>query len=164
MPAGVSTYLADAGDYNEQYISIEGTRYYTVNYCGEFACYYLNANGGWDAFLFEGKCKRKDEFTQSEYAKDYDNRTTQFGRMRYVNRIASTYELHTGWLTEEESERFAKHLAPTTSMYLHNLVTGEIFPVTVQETAVDRKTYSSENNQLITYVLTVKTSQDRYRR
>ena len=164
MPAGVSTYAMDVAPYNEQYISIGGVRYYTVNYCGEFAVYYLNANGGWDAFLFEGKAKRTDEMTSFEYAKDYDNRTVEFGRMKYVNRIASKYELHTGWLNEEESERYAKHLATSTKVYLHNLATGELFPVTITDNSVERKTYSTENGNLITYVLNVKTSQDRNRR
>lgn len=164
MPAGVSTYATDVAPYNEQYISISGVRYYTVNYTGDYAIYYLNANGGWDAFLFEGKCKRTDNMDSFEYAKDYDNRTVEFGRMRYVNRVSSTYELNTGWLNEEEAERYARNIPGSTKMYLHNLCTGEIMPVVVTDNAVQWKTYSSENGQMLTYALTVKTSQDRTRR
>ena len=164
MPAGVSTYAMDVAPYNEQYININGSRYATVNYCGDYASYYLNASGGIDFFLWEGKCKVKTEMTSFEYAKDYDNRTVQFGRMKYINRLARTYELRTGWLNEEESERFAKNLATTTWMYLHDLTSGEIIPVTVTDYSVEHKTYSTESGNLISYVLTCKDSQDRDRR
>lgn len=164
MPAGVSTYAMDVAPYNEQYIYVNGVLYGTVDYCGEYASYFLNSSGGIDFFLWEGKCKKTAKFDTSEYAKDYDNRTVEFGRMRYVNRTYNQYELTTGWLTEEEAERFAKNLPGTTWMYLHDLVSGEIFPVTVQDDSVEFKTRRTENGNLISYVLTVVDSQDRVRR
>ena len=164
MPQGVSTFLTGATEYDEQIIKFSGETFYRVDYCGEYASYYLNANGGWDAFLWEGTCKRKSNLTSFEYAKDYDNRTLQFGRMKVNTEIADTYELKTGWLTDEEAERFVLHLVPTTMMYLHNLVDDVILPVTVTDNSVEWKTYRNQGKQLIQYTLNVKSSQDFIRR
>ena len=164
MPQGVSTFMSGATEYDGLTIRFSGQTFYKVDFCGDYASYYLNAFGGWDAFLWEGTCKRKGNFTAFEYAKDYDNTTKEFGRQRFITEIADTYELKTGWLSEEAAERFALHLVPTTKMYLHCLLDGKIFPVVVTDTSVEWKTLKSNNKQLIQYTVNVKTSQDFVRR
>ena len=131
--------------------------------CDQYAIIYLNARGGWDSFLFEGKCTKSDNYTISKYKKTVNNNTTGFGSTRYMNIIKPTYVLNTGWLTEDESELFAKHIVGSNKVYLQDLVKGDIIPVLITDNSVEYKEFDRSNPQPISYTLTVEASQD-YRR
>ena len=163
--SGVSTYVADASAYVGERISFSGKSYYTVTECdGEYGMYYLNATGGMDAFLFQGKCKRTDNFTQYEYYRDYDNNTIDPGRNRYVTEITPSWELHTGWLTEDEAENMVVNLFPSTKVYIHDLAAGKIMPVVIPDTKAEYKTRRNNGKNLISYTVNCKGAQDVARR
>lgn len=163
--SGVSTYVGDAADYVGYAIRISGITYYDVNYCGEGALYYRNSKGGYDAFLIEGRCERTDKFTQKDIYKAYDNsKVNDFGRNRFLTQITPTWKLVTGWLTDDESERLANNLIPSTQVWFHNLVDNTIHPVVITDTQVKHKTYSNEGNQLVAYEINIEYSQPMERR
>ena len=165
MSSGVSTFIANAIDYIGTAISISGTQYYDVNYCGDGALYYLNSRGGYDAFLIEGQCVRTDKFTQKDVYKAYDNsQVNDFGRNRFLTQITPTWKLTTGWLTDEESERLADNLLPSTQVWFHNLVDNTIHPVVITDSSVKHKTYSNEGNKLVAYDINIEYSQPMERR
>lgn len=159
VPSGVSTYVVDAIHYVGEKIVISGKTYYDVNYCGDAALYYLSKKGGWDAFLIEGLVKRTDKYTQQDYYKAYDNTTIEFGRRRFLTDIKRTWELNTGWLSDEEATRLAENVFPSTQVYLHLLDDDEILPVVITDTQVEHKTYENQNNQLVSYKINVEASQ-----
>ena len=119
VSSGVSTYVVDASNYIGAKLVFNEYVLYDVNYCGDAALYYLNAKGGYDAFLIEGLVKRTDKYTQGDYHKAYDNTTIEFGRNRYITEITPSWELHTGWLTDDQAKRLVKNLFPSTKVWLH---------------------------------------------
>ena len=159
VPSGVSTYVAEAFGFAGQRVLINGCETYDVRYCGDAALYYLSSTGAWDAFLIEGPVKRTDKYTQQDYYKAFDNTTIEFGRRRYLTDIKRTWELTTGWLTDEEAERLADNLFPSTDVYLHLLDTDEMLPVIITDTSVEHKTYENQKDQLVSYKINVESSQ-----
>lgn len=166
FPAGVSTWVDDALTYEGQEVSVDGKTLYTVDYCGRFCIYYLNARGGWDAFLFESKkWTRKDKINSYQYHKDYVNTDPYaYGREKYVSEIVPEWTLRTGWLSEEEAERFALNVIPSTRVFLHDLDTDELWTVVITNTEAEHKTHINQNRKLISYELTLQASQDLVRR
>lgn len=158
VPSGVSTYVTDADNFPNG-VHFNGALMYDVNYCGSAALYYLNAAGGYDAFLFEGEVKRTDKYTLNNYQRTYNNTTLEFGESRYLTEIKGTWECCTGFLSDEESKRFAANVFPTPQAWLHLLDTDEIFPVVITDTSAEYKTYANQNYQLVNYKLNVQTSQ-----
>lgn len=164
VPSGVSTYVLDASNYTGANIRVSGSTIYSVNHCGDAALYYLNAAGGYDAFLIEGNVNRTDKFTQGDYYKAYDNTTIEFGRTRYLTEITQAYELHTGWLSDDEAQRLADNLFPSTRVWLHLLADDIIMPVVITDTEAPHKTYKNNGEQLVSYTIKVETSQTAHRR
>lgn len=135
-----------------------------TGYCGDYAIYYLDSYGCWLGFLFEGYCRKTDNYTQYEYNKSFDNTTIQFEQGRYISEINTTYELTTGWLEDSQAENFAKNLVGSNMAYLHDLRNGRIFPVLIDETGVDYKTYKTNGRHLVSYTIRVRESQNRIRK
>ena len=161
--SGVTTIVKDLSSLQDNIITFDDGTKYTVNYCGSFALYYLNCKGGWDAFLIEGKVRRYDDYTHYDYVKAYDNQTIEFGKKRYMNEIKPRWELHTGWLNDEQSENLAKNLLGSTCVYAHNLETNEIFPVIITDNSTEYKSYRNEG-KLVAYTISIEASHERYRR
>ena len=164
MTSGVSTYVQYASEYNGKRIQISGKTIYDVNYCGEAALYYRNCKGGYDAFLIEGRCTRTDKFTQSDIYKAYSNTTLEFGRNRFLTEITPSWKLVTGYLSDEEAERLANNLFPSTQVWFHNLVDNTIHPVVITDASVDHKTYDNQGNKLVAYDINIEYSQPEERR
>lgn len=124
--------------------------------CGDYALYYQNVNGGWDSFLIEGKGKKKDSIKRNSISTVFNNQTLDFEKRNYNNQITSTYELHTGMLTEEEAANIAKNLIPSTRIYIHDLNENKILPVTVTDSNAEYKRHST--GKVITYTINVEES------
>lgn len=162
--SGVSTYVVDASNYIGAQIRFSGVTIYDVNYCGDAALYYRNAAGGYDAFLLEGKVQRTDKYTQQDYHKAYDNTTIEFGRTRYITEITASYELHTGYLKDDEAKRLVKNLFPSTRVWLHLLDDDIITPVVITDTSATELTYKNNGEKLVAYTIKVDASQTADRR
>lgn len=135
----------------------------TINACGEYAIYYLDCNGCWRPFLFEGIDRKYDNVRQYEYNRSFNNTTREFERGRYISEIETVYELSTGWLTDAQAENFARNLVGTNMAYLHHLPSGRIFPVVVDEDSVEYKRYVNDRHK-VEYTIRVKESQNRIRK
>lgn len=132
--------------------------------CSDYVIYYLNARGGWDAFVPEGKCQKKDGLTTYTTDRAFDNTTYEFETNRYVSEIKTSYELSTGLLTDEQSERLAKHLIGSNKVYLHNVSEGWIRPVVIDDKAVTYQTYENNGKKMSVYKINVTESQMRIRK
>lgn len=128
----------------------------------KYALYYLNRSGGWDSFLIEGKVVKKDTYKKYYIDKTYDNTSIDFGRVVYHNEIVTSYELHTGWLKDSESENLAFNLIPSNKIYLHNLEDDTIESVVITNTDVQYKTFRNQGNKLYNYTIGIECSQKQY--
>jgi len=163
MPSGVSTYTMDLAPYCGYKITVNSAVTYDVTHCGSFGAYYTNSHGGWDAFLFEGNCKRTDTFDAYSIDRPFDNNTIDHESKTYLNDITLEYELNTGWLTDAQAENFAKNFIQSTNIYLHDLVNDKIFPVVITDTEAPFKKYI-DNRRRVSYTVNVRASQKRIRR
>lgn len=132
--------------------------------CAEYVLYYLNARGGWDAFVIEGATVKKDTISQYKTDRTFDNNTYEFEANRYISEVKTSYEMNTNYLTDEESERLAKHLVGSNKVYLHNLNEGWIKPVLIDDTSVVYKKYQTNGKKLSQYKINVSDSQMKIRK
>ena len=133
-------------------------------YCGDFALYYQGAAGGWNSFLIEGNVKRTDRLTNHSISRSVKNTSIDFENKIYSIDVEPSYELSTGWLTDEQAANLAENLLQSPSIYAHDLVNGVIFPVVITDTNVQYKTFRTNGRKRVNYVIKVKASQTRIRR
>lgn len=137
--------------------------YEVKNTCCKYCLYYINAYGGWDSFLINGNNKRNDKITSYSYFKYADNRTTNFENKTYLNEVKPQYTLYTHYLTDDEASRMF-HLLESTTVYLHDLESGKVVPVTITNKSCDYKTFSNNGKKKFYYTITVEESQYKMRK
>lgn len=142
-----------------QYINHSITGLYDNNYCGDYALYYQQRNGGWAAFLIEGNSKVTDSYAKYSYNMAFDNTTASFEESVYHTEITATYELHTGWLTDSQADNLAFNLLSTNRIFLHDLNRNKIIPVVVDNNEAEYKTFKNNGKHMINYTINVKASQ-----
>lgn len=129
----------------------------------EWAIYYLNSYGGWDAFVFEGNGTKTDTITQWTTDRPFRNNTLDFENYRYVSEINTSYTIYTGWLNDEQSENFAKNLVGSNNVYLQNLKTGKMFSAVITDTKVTYQQMKTNKGKMACYALNIKESQNKLR-
>ena len=67
-------------------------------------------------------------------------------------------------MTETEAENFAENLIKSTRVYAHDLRTDKIFPMVIDESSAEFKTYATNSRKPISYTLKIKASQTKTRR
>lgn len=137
---------------------------YEVTGCGSCALYYVNAYGGWDTFLVEGLVKRTDSLTRYERSRIYDN-TDPANRWRdnYLNEITQKVELHTGWLSDDESGRM-HHLLNSTCVYMYDIDAAQMIPLVLTDTETEHKTFKGNGRQMVAYTINADISHETIRR
>lgn len=126
-----------------------------------YVMYYLNPWGGFDWFPILGKVSMKDSLTQYTYQKNFNNTSIGFGKMRYLSEINKGYQLNTGWLKQEESDRMW-YLLQSNVVYLHDIKANKIMPVIITDTETEHK-QRTRAHKLINYTFNVELSQVRTR-
>lgn len=131
----------------------------TSGFCGSAALYYKNRSGGWDSFLIEGSIKRTDNYERYIYNKSFNNNTLDFEEAAYHNQITTKWVLHTGYLSDAESETLAFHLLSSNAVYFHNFQDNTIVPCNISDSSVTYKTFKNEGRKLVRYDITISESQ-----
>lgn len=144
--------------------SLTAGAYNVLADCGDYALYYLNAYGGWDALLIDGTVLKKSTITQYTTDKNYDNNKIEFEQTKYINEIQDAYEINTGFLTDEQAANLSKNLIPSKEVYLHIISENKLIPVLITDTSVTYQTYQTNNLQMPQYKINVKESQVKLRR
>lgn len=145
-------------------VSIGGTAYTVADRCHRYALHYVNAYGGYDSLLIEGNSMISDGITRHTREAEYDNRETAGrGTYNYVNEIAKSVTLHTGWLSDASSSRM-HHLIGSTEVYLEDIARRRLYPVTLKDTELQHKTYRNNGGNLVNYEITAMLAQNRIRR
>ena len=127
----------------------------------KYVLYYVNPYGGYDWLPITGKVVRKDKIETFVYTKNYNNTTADFGKNRYLANISVTYNLNTGWLTQEQSDRMWEVLESNT-VWLHNLEEDSIYPVMITDTNIEHKQKFGKKRRL-NYSINVELSHTRER-
>lgn len=132
--------------------------------CAKYALYYVNAYGGWDTLLVEGNDIESDTFERFVRMVEYDNSSiTNRGMENYLNEITKTFQLHTGWMTDEQSKRM-RHLTGSTCVYLYDLASQQMIPIVITDNSQEYKTYKNQGNRMVNYTLQAQLAQNRIRR
>ena len=163
--AGSGTAVFDLSAWeNVASVTINGKTWEVVTDCKEWVVYYVNAYGGWDSLLIEGNTIETDSLKRHTREMEYDNRSIQNrGTQNYVNEITKSFTLHTSWMSDAESLRM-HHLLNSTEVYLFNINTGEMIPVTLNNTTTEFKTYKNNGGRLVNYTIDATLAQERIRR
>lgn len=161
--SGTAVFDLSAWD-NVASVTINGKTWEVVTDCKEWVVYYVNAYGGWDSLLIEGNAIETDSLKRYTRELEYDNRSIQNrGIQNYVNEITKSYTLHTSWMSDAESLRM-HHLLNSPEVYLFNINTGDMIPVTLNNTKTEFKTYKNNGGRLVNYTIDATLAQERIRR
>lgn len=143
---------------------------YDLDHCGPGALIYRNRFGGWDSFLIEGNVIKTDNYTRQNWRrKGFYNQTIDVDSYGYNAAekvtdsidINTTYEAHTGWLTDEESARLVFHLLSSPTVYYQILKPEEtntdaqlfMFPVRLTTSSAEYKKFRN-GKRLVNYLIT----------
>lgn len=155
ISGGTNTLMLRA-ELNNTMITFGDDVHYDGHYCGKYALYYQNIYGGWDAFLIEGSVIKSNKVSDYKYSKSFDNTTLDKANWVYAKDITVSYACTTGWLSDEESKRLAKHLLSSPDIYLHEFESDKIIPVNITDTSYKIKTYQNEGKKLVNYVINLE--------
>lgn len=145
-------------------VNDNGSSHYTRPVCdAQYALYYLNAKGGWDAFVIEGNSIRTDSVDRHQYNKTYNNQTIEYERNTYISEIATSWKLNTGLLDDAQAHKLCWHLLASNRVYLHDLKADRIYPAVITNTQNIYNTYRNNNHQPIQYEINLTESQTKLR-
>ena len=123
----------------------------------QWVVYYVNPWGGFDWMPIKGRVVETDNLTAYNITQNYKSGTIDFGRRRYLTEINKTFQLNTGWLSKEESDRMW-YLTESNTVYLHNLETNQMYSVVIKDTTFEHKERTKLSSR-IKYTINVETSQ-----
>ena len=164
--------LNDARQARYLFVSTPGYKYgYSLNnvYKGASDCktryvlYYENAFGGFDAMPIQGNTKATDKITAYTTKNAVRVPSRNFSYRRYLNDISKTWELRTGYLTDVQAGKM-HHLLESTQVYLYDIKTAEVYPVVIDDTSVEYKTFKNQGRKFFNYVFTCRESQNKIRK
>lgn len=144
---------------NSYYRNLYQASSYTTGYCGDYALYYLQRNGGWAAFLIEGNVKKKDSYEKYSYNMSFDNNKAEFEENTYHLQLTTTWSLSTGWLSDAQSENLAFNLLPSNRVFMHDLKEGKIIPVVITNSEAEYKTFKTNGRKMVNYTIEIRESQ-----
>lgn len=132
--------------------------------CHTHALYYVNAYGGWDFLLLEGRTVETDSYTRHEHKTEYNNTSADDrGTINYLNEVEKSFVLHTGWMKNEEAAKM-HHLLGSTNVYLYDITNSVAIPVVITDNACKYKTFQNEGGKLVEYEINVKVAKEMIRR
>lgn len=127
-----------------------------------YAIYYVNLYGGWDALLFNGKSEPSMTLSKSTSKRSVNNTKREHGERQWNIGMTKKWKLRTDYLTPEQAEKM-KHVVTSNLVYLHDLVNDQIIPVNVMDTSFTEKNgYIKRGNRY--YEFTVQRASEMNRR
>jgi len=142
-------------------ITANGHTYRVADLCGGYVFYYINAYGGWDSLVVQGRTARGGDITRYDKEVVYDNAQAYArGRFTYVNDIVERYRCSVGPMNSAQSHKIG-HLLCSPFVYLHDIDSGLVRPVTLKATAYD---IEDQRGRLHYYDVEATLAQQRLRR
>lgn len=145
-------------------VKVGNIMYHGITSCATHALYYLNAYGGWDFLLMQGRSVESDSYSRKTMKREYDNTSIMNrGTSNYLNEVEKVFMLHTGLLFRDQGQRM-HHLIGSTEVYMYDLEKGDMIPVVLTTNECKYKTYGTEGNKLMSYEIGVRVAHNRIRR
>jgi hypothetical protein len=145
-------------------VKVGNITYHGERTCATHALYYINAYGGWDFLLMQGRSVESDSYSRKTMKKEYDNNSVQNrGTSNYLNEVDKTFTLRTGLFFGDQGQRM-HHLIGSTEVYMYDLEKGDMIPVVLTTNECRYKTYGTEGNKLMSYEIGVRVAHNRIRR
>lgn len=145
-------------------VTIGATTYTVTKACPRYCLYYKNPFGGYDHLLLEGAVILKRANSRETFKADYNNGLGMREEWDFMNETTASYEMNTGYLTEDESSRMP-YLLDSPDVYLCDLENAtEFIPVVI---ATDSYSYQSANRfgmKMRNHTFEVKVAQNTYKR
>ena len=122
---------------------------YDRSYCGQYVLFYRNRFGGYDSFLIESNLIEKRTPNKTSwgdsipYAQGNED-VLSSNANSYKERIdceKTTYSFNSGYLSDEQSDRFYNHLILTEEAYLYDCVEGTYIPVKITNGEVEKEVF-----------------------
>lgn len=133
--------------------------------CGRYALIYVNLRGGIDTFPILGTVIKKENHTRYSMDRSFNNiNRSQFEKDNYASTVATSYELNTHYLTDEESYNLARNLLGSNKVYLQDIERQFVCPVVITDSNVTYQTYQTNGKRLSQYIINVTESQSKIRR
>ena len=122
---------------------------YDRSYSGQYVLFYRNRFGGYDSFLIESNLIEKRTPNKTSWGDSipyaYGNEDVLSSNANsYKERIDSektTYSFNSGYLSDEQSDRFYNHLILTEEAYLYDCVAGTYIPVKITNGEVEKEVF-----------------------
>lgn len=138
--------------------------YKRVGACYRYMLYYTNAYGGWDFLAIEGKSLMTDNYTRHTIGQSYNNvQSRNRGSRNYRNDIERKWLLRTLWIDDAGAQNM-HHLLGSTEVYLYDMQTEQLYPITLDNPQCEYKTYSNNGNQLVRFDIEATLAQNLTRR
>lgn len=145
-------------------VTIGATTYTVTKACPRYCLYYKNPFGGYDHLLLEGAVILKRANSRETFKADYNNGLGMREEWDFMNETTASYEVNTGYLTEDESSRMP-YLLDSPDVYLCDLENPTVFiPAVI---ATDSYSYQSANRlgmKMRNHTFEVKVAQNTYKR
>ena len=145
-------------DGNGYYLhTVKNSNNYTDSCCGDIDILYKNRYGGWDKLLISLNPERVDNYTFYNIQNPYNNKSLQFGKRNYLNDIATTYNITTDILTEQQGHNLAFNLLSSNMVYYLDYKKNIYKPAIISGNS---STYQLYRNQgIIRYSFNIELSQ-----
>lgn len=142
-----------------------GKTYKTVSACeARYSLYYINAYGGVDVLPCKGKSSmKKDNITRYNYSRTFRNNTLEFENTNYLSEIKTTWQLHTGYMVDTQSEKM-HHLVESTCVFLYDALEQTYTPVVMTDKTLEYKTFHNQGRTFYDYTINIEESQSKERR
>ena len=145
-------------------VTIGATTYTVTNGCPRFCLYYKNPFGGYDHLLLEGAVTLKRSNVRDTFKADYNNGLGMREEWVFQNENTQTYEVNTGFLTEDESGRMP-YLLDSPDVYLCDLQNASVFiPAVIATDSYSFQTLNRLGMKMMNHTFEVRIAQNQYRR
>lgn len=132
-------------------------RFEVVDSCNQYSLYYQNATGGYDCYPINGKRNIEVDDVEYETYRVMGNNTNpndSYNR-RFQSNITKQWELHTGWLSDEESGKMYNILT-SHKVWLYDSL--HFTPVIITDKKVEYKTFTNEGRKKYYYTINVESA------
>lgn len=134
--------------------------------CYRYCVYYSNRLGGWDWLLVNGKSVKTEDAEVGQMKKQCNlspasTYNIKRNREDYMKKLTRSWELTKSMLTDRQAH-LMHQLAFSNHIYLHDLATQELIPVTYDDKSFEWKTWRNNNGRLSNVTFNLKASRDKY--
>lgn len=163
---GTYTYLInDLSGVHDIYVEMatgEEMHYRVSQDCRHRYClYYRNDYGGYDSLLFDGREIHKEKIEAKTYGRAFDNTRNERQTIDYEKVITDSWELTTGYLTNEEARKMA-HILHSTDVWLQDMEDGrDVIPVRITDNSYDEKTWRNTKKPFL-YTVKVEGARNKW--